>query len=318
MEEKEIIKKLLIEIKNSINNVIEIKKYNISDIINVALENGLYDSLMVLFKPVIINGTVSIPYDAFSTDIIERINTSQSIPKEIKDSFIRELFNIDFNLISQIKIKDSHAREISGIGWPIRSTQDVIYYAEPACLATCVDLYNKNIRTTMNDTEGVIEDPTITNGICKVHIEAKSLSPENLEVVEGLIKSGHANKFIHNEEEEISIFVNCNGDDTIGEVSQRLMALSSQFTKQDVLYGKRTIEEAYNDYYNAMCRYSSRTARCFPDGNFTIDGLIEFAKIFGEQLYYDEKEDVLWNSETLYKRHLAFLEEQGKRTPTSK
>ena len=224
MDNVEEIKKLLLQLRDNKEKIVELEKYNINDIILIALNNKLYESLKIVFQPISINGNVKIYFDAYSTSLLDMIrsayNTKEEaveaakseyqsikeinarlseddlflkddstyeeilarkiiIPKEIKESIISSLFTLDFDLISQIKIKDSHARQISGIGHPIFNINDIIFYSEPACLETCIELFNKNIQTTMNDTECVIEDQPLSDGICKVHCSYESRKQNN-------------------------------------------------------------------------------------------------------------------------------------------
>lgn len=276
--DKELIKKLLIESKNDPRKLLELEKHSLEDVIEVGLDNGLYEQLMLAFQPVTIDGETRICLDAFSSNILLLLDNSYDsmedaeqrgrekyeekisfnrmfsgidsmeldeetfeeflsgvriIPREVKAAFKKVLFTPDFEQISKIKIKNSHARTISGVSNPINSVEDVMIYSEPACLMTCIDLFNKNIMTTMNDTMGVIEDKSLTDGVCMVWIDYNSLDQENRELVEKLIACGCAERFMHSDSDTVSIFVPCLGEETIGEVSNKLMAIASRFKVQE-------------------------------------------------------------------------------------
>lgn len=355
MGNEEQIKQLLVDLKNDLRKALELEKYEMSDVINIGLNNGLYESLIILFQPIVIDGITKIYFDAFSAtnvlgrsnivdilnyscdskekaeqwakeeyDIIQKQNAEMSdedrefwgednrtyeeilslkliIPKNIKDAFRKALFTIDFDLVGKIKVKDSHARDIGGVGFPIRSIEDVIFYAEPACLATCIDLYNKNILTTMNDTEGVIGDPPVENGICKVHCDYKSLSPENKAIFDELIADGVAKRIMDGTIDSGSLFVPCNREETIAEVSAKLQRISSRLKMQDVLYGKKTPEELYQEYRSLF------VDGCFDNG-ISVEGIIKFYKNLDyANLIYDESENTIWASPEVYQKHKNYL-----------
>ena len=360
MEKEEQIKNLLLELKNDYNKMLELEKYDINVVIKVALKNGLYEPLMIIFKPVTINGEVRICFDAFSTNILKILSNSYEtkeqaeqaakkeyennqnwnstlgedsiyesktyedilnskiiIPKEIKEAFRKELFTIDYEQISKMKIKNCHARAISGVGNPIETLEDVIFYSELPCLIASIDLFNKNITTTMNDTEGVIEDGTISNGTCKIWFSYDVLSQENKDIVEELIASGNAEKFTHSGVETISIFVPCSGEETVEEISDKLMTIISKLKAQDIKYGFGTMEEIYQRYAPALQRYPFFAKGLFSNG-INLSDLIKLGKKMGEILYYDEEEGLIWTSYELYKRHKRYVEAQPAKNALQK
>lgn len=357
MEKEQKIKQLLIELKSSTNSITKLEEYNIGDIIEVALKNGLFESLLVLFKPISINNEMKIIFDPFSTNILDLIkytcdSQEQAIqeakkeyeeiqkrnselseedkewyydsrsyeeilrskivfPSEIKKNFIKQLFTIDFDKINRIKIKNSHARQISGWGHPVNTIDDVIFYAEPACLQVCIDLFNKNIRTTMNDTDGVLEDGTITSGTCSVWIDYRTLSDNNREIIEELINLGVAERFMDGDTDTISIFVPCDGEQTVGEISQKLHEIVSRIKEQDVIYGRGTPEEVYQSYIPIITRYPFYAEGCFDNG-ITVEGIIKLGQSLGSNLIYDSEEGLIWNSPELYAKHKKYIASHPK------
>lgn len=350
MEENNI-KELLIEVTKDETKIIELERYNIDKIIDVALKEELYDALLIIFKPITINNNTKIYFDAFSTDILSKIsntcNTKEEaeieakeeyehhqalnktlseedkewyyddrtyeeilsekkvISKEIKEKLRKSLFNIDLDKIKRIKIKDSHARQISGIAHPINNIEDVIFYAEPACIESCIDLFNKNIKTTMNDTEGVIED-TVNNGKCFITIDYTTLSEENKAIFEELLNSGLARRFNDGGINSITIETPCRKEETVGEVSNRLKLIASKLNEQDILFGRQTLEDFYNNKLaNYMGLYKEIANKYFDKEECTWDDVIDFTKELG--FYYDPDEDILWDNKKLYDRHIKYI-----------
>ena len=147
------------------------------------------------------------------------------------------------DLIEKIKIKDSHARAVVGIGHPIKNINDVIMYAEPACLKPCVELFKKNIVTTMNDTQGVLEDSKTENGICFIACYYGALSQENKEIFDELIKEGISRRYDDRGCDSISISVPCSSEETVGEVSNKLLAIVSRLKMQDYTLLVRSLKK---------------------------------------------------------------------------
>ncbi|MBR2828136.1 MAG: hypothetical protein IKE70_02775 [Bacilli bacterium] len=355
MEKEEKIKNLLMDLKDNPKRIIELEKYFVNDVVEVALKYGLYESLIITFQPITIDGEIKICLDAFSSNILEILrhscdskeqaieeakqefekiqernrklsdeekewyynpstyeeilNTKVVIPKEIKDKLKKILFTIDYEKISRMKIKNCHAREISGWNHSIETVEDVIIYSELPNLMASIDLFHKNIRTTMNDTEGVLEDSTISKGISKIWIHYESLSQENKNIVEGLIDAGCAKKFMDGNKETISIFVPCSKDDTVDEVSNKLREIVSHFEIQDIHYGFGTMEEIYQSYVPIIERYPKYLEGLFTNG-LNLKDLIALGKMFGDNLYYDKEEDLIWKSPLLYQRHKRYKDSQ--------
>ena len=351
MEEKENIKRLLSKLNNDITIIEELEKYDAQKVVDIALGEKLYDSLLVIFKPITINGITKIYFDAFSTNLLQQIqyaydtkeqaekeakeeyayhqaknetlseedkewyydgrtyeeilSSKTIISKEFKDALRKSLFSIDMDLIGKIRIKDSHARQISGIGHPINSIEDIIFYSEPACIKSCIDLFNKNIVTTMNDTEGVIEDGPVENGKCFITCDYKSLSEENKSIFDELIKTGTARRFMDGSIDSVSINVPCNGEETVADISNKLQAIVSKLKMQDFLYGSQTLESFYeNDLVRIGNVYPNLYQKYFSKDECTWDDIIMFAQEVG--YVYDSEEDLLWRNKTYYEKHKKY------------
>lgn len=360
---KEKIKELLIEIKENPRKLLELEKYFVNDVVEVAIENELYESLMIAFQPITIDGEVKICLDAFSSNILDILKYScdtkeqaeqeakqeyddiqernsklsdedkeffynestyedilqskRVIPKEIKDSIKKVLFTIDYEKISKMKIKNTHARQISGWNHPVETVEDVMFYSELPCLMASIDLFNRNIRTTMNDTAGVFEDLGITSGICTIWINYNALSEENKGVVEGLIQSGCAKRFMDGNVDTISLFVPCTSEDTVGEISSKLQTIVSKLKVQDIGYGFGTVEEVYQSYYPTIKNFPFYADGLFANG-INIADVLELGQRMGDDLFYDEKEGLIWKSQELYQKHKRYLESLPQKQSTSK
>ena len=229
---------LLKEFKKNKAVILELyKKYELDDILEVLIKEKEYDEIVELFHPIEVNNEYQMFFDYYTySDNYHFSNPFNSIPDEVKEKLIKDILNIDFEKVRMIKIKNSLPRAVSGINNMINSTQDVRYYSEPACLEAMLCFYNNNIITISNDTSCVRGEKEF-EGICQIWINYDSLSEENKEVVELLIKNNNAFFLKEREEKIVSIFVPCNAEETIGEVSDRLFALAKIFKKQKSYFG---------------------------------------------------------------------------------
>lgn len=275
------IKGLLEEFRTDRFKILKLEKYSADDVFEVVFNERMYDLIVPLCQPITleVSGEVitKIFFDPFP-NVLTEIRILHSSEEEAyssaltfyetekmfsenpddldfqpfldkerkliypeKEALIAQLFEVDIAKLKAIKIKNSHARQVTGNGLGINGINDVILYAEPACLAACIAFYNKNIVTTYNDTGGVIED-AMPSGECVIRINYEKLSDENLRVVNQLISEGIA--FLTDENPyEVIITVPCNGEETVGEVSERLEKISSRFFLQDKSYATSYLEK---------------------------------------------------------------------------
>ena len=215
-----------------------------------------------------------------------------------------------------IKIKDVLARQISGIGHPIRTIEDVIYYAETPVLYPCIDLFNKNIVTIANDTGGCYDDVVTSEDsvdITNIVIDYESLDEENKIVADTLVLEGYA-KYVIAEKKGLSIEVPCRRYDTVYNVNSKFMELVSKFHKQDMLYGvvsKEEIEDTINEYYGYLPEYEKGQVDHLLNNVYTSANMLEILKYFTFiNYYYDSNEDKFWLDKSYYDRHKKYLEEQ--------
>ena len=349
------IKKLLEEFRIN-KKVIEqlSKSYDEDTILNVAFKEKMYDIILELFSPISIDNEIKMYFDIFTylspiemqlPIFIERFD----LPEIKKEKILKLIFNPDIEKIKQIKVGNTLPREISGYGHLINNINDVIYYAEPACMESMIYLFNNNIRTTMNDTECVDGD-NIENGTCSIWIDYDALSEENKEIANQLIVMNTA-KYINREQSKtISIEVPCNKNETIGSVSNKLKKIVQDFKKQPILYGfhsrdqiiSRMKEEIKDRIYNNMLFPNNIDAyeycmKLIKDGlvkensngniqiedgrKFLINDLVEviskskdffnsYIEYYG--FYYDPLEEKYWETKKLYERYVDSKKQLGE------
>ena len=136
-------------------------------------------------------------------------------------------------------------------------------------------------------------------------------NPENKIIADELIANGQAKIFMDGSISSLSIFVPCNSNETIGEVSKRLKKVASKFLPQDILYGRATPEETYQKFEGTIKRYPFLAKGCFENG-FSVEGIIKFTREIGFNMVYDEEEGLLWECPEYYQKHLAFLRDLKK------
>lgn len=351
------IKRLLEEFRVNKKVIEELRiSYDIQSILEVAFKEKMYDVILEIFKPIELDGEIKIYFDVFTylsgVGLHEFIDMFK-IPDNEKDSIKKSIYSIDIEKMKKMKIGNTLPRQISGWCHPITNVNDVIYYAEPACLETMIYLFENNIRTTMNDTECVYGDNCET-GICSIWIDYDALSEENKNIANQLISMNTA-YFIDGEPQKtIAIKVPCNRNETVGIVSEKLKSIAKVFVKQPMLYGFYSKEQfftnmtesikygIYNDRFlpNEETTYSEYCIKLIesgkvketPSGNlqledgrkFLLDDFVHVISLSSEftqsyiakaGYYYDELEDKFWISEDMYKLSLKHMNDNHKQTP---
>lgn len=241
----------------------------------------------------------------------------------LKKELIDAILFVDKAKIMTTKIKDVLAKQICGTGHPIRSIQDVVYYAELPLLFPCIDLFRKNIITKSNDTGGCYDDYVADESqefVTNLIVDYDSLDETNRVVADALVESGHAH-FFDNEcaghlMRELVIEVPCKRNETVYQVTKRMLELVSKFQKQDMIYGELCAE----DFYNIFCNWSSLLSdedfdkvNAILEQGYSSENIIAAMKYYesvGISYYYDKEEDRFWSSEYYYKKHRQFIEEQ--------
>lgn len=245
------------------------------------------------------------------------INDLVILTQKDRESINKVLYDINMGAVSRIKIKDVHARQISGMGHAIRSKQDVAYYSEISNYLPCLYLFNNNIATTSNDTIGCVDDVPTKDCKCEISISYDYLSEENKCVADSIVESGNGyfiRSFLNNGK-DLMITIPCGPDETILDVNKRFMKLIGKFTKQDVLHGVVSPERVYNGIVRCGTFLDmdkqEKVFDLFADGVVTnqilADALVYYDGIFS--FVYDSEEDKFYTDPLIYARHKEYLAE---------
>ena len=234
----------------------------------------------------------------------------------LKEELLNAIYKIDKEKIMSIRIKDVLPRQISGMGHPVRNTNDVIYYCETPVLYAGLDLFSKNIITTANDTEGCYGEE-VENPLVCLNLDYESLDEENKIVADQLVQSGDAeyqDKSFVGEGKGINLLVSCSREDTVFEVNKKFMELVSKFHNQDMIYGSLSLDEVI-DLMETHVRFLSdeelEKVREILNEGYTSKNVLNALEYFMYlNLYYDKEEDKFWIEEYYYRQHKSYLEEQ--------
>lgn len=186
------------------------------------------------------------PFEEELVTVREAAHNAVILTPVDKKKIIDALLTIDLNKISNIRIKDVFARQICGMGFPIRSEKDVAFYSEVSNYLPCLELFNMNIRTTSNDTSGCIDDLDKSDSKCEISIHYGSLDEANKCVADAIVESGngHFIRSFVDDGQDLMITVPCDVNERVSEVNVRMMKLISKFHKQDILYGVVDLQDA--------------------------------------------------------------------------
>ena len=232
---------------------------------------------------------------------------------------IKNIYNTS---ISEIEAIDSN--EVLGGGTRgviVRDREDLRKIIEAPCLAACMALYDKNIRTTFStaNKNNIGADAIIC--ICY-----DSLDENNKRILERLMNEGvigevdlDSSEFLDQLEHDISIKVPISEDDTVGTVSDRFMQIVANFQEQDVLYGKYTITFENKLKYLSSFHYDELEGVCNEKREVNIDNLEKLFEKYKREFieinnfYYDSGEDIIWETEELYRKHKRYQEKQKEK-----
>ena len=190
-------------------------------------------------------------------------------------------------------------------------------------LYPCIDLFRKNIITKSNDTGGCYSDYENDDSkvfISNIIVDYDSLDEANRIVADSLVESGHAH-FFDNEcaghlMRELVIEVPCKRNETVYQVTKRMMELVSKFHKQDMIYGKLSVEDIYtiiSNWYYILTEDGQKEVYAILEKGYTSENIIAAMKYYesiGISYYYDKEEDRFWSSEYYYKKHRQFIEDK--------
>ncbi len=184
-------------------------------------------------------------------------------------------------------------------------------YADEPCVEACQLLYDLNIQTYTSG--GHVEGKVNTEGEAYVGINYDTLSDENKRIVKEMINNGIIDNIANNEDRgqglTISLRVSINSDSLVGEVSDKLVQLASMFQQQDVLYGRKTIDEIKSSLFTKLDNDNYRN-------NWTFEVITkeEMQQLLPEWVEY-ECENMYTSdgityfiSEDLLNKHLNYME----------
>lgn len=249
---KNIIYELLDEYKKGPNKIYALEKLAEISTINPFLvdlfnegQHSIVKELIKLFEYEE-NGHIITRYffDPISEELQLAVKYCDEMSIYEKQDFLDLIYKIDFEKVRNIKIKHMRSRQIIGVGHPIEKLEDVIHYFELSNLHAGIDLFNKNIETVYNDTSNCFDDQNCSNVFeedfrdahmyANIGINEETLTDENKIILNKLIENKKASRNVITD--GIDLLVLINGEDTVGEVSDKMLAISNVFKKQDVLH----------------------------------------------------------------------------------
>ncbi len=323
---------LLCKIQDDLNNnnydEEEIRNLDLSIFIIIVLEDkiDLFKRLVSLFS-YDDNGVVRYRYlvDIISLGVVDKINDlviENLIDSKLANELLTMIYDIDYDKAKTMRICDVLPRQISGMGHPVVTKKDVIYYSELPVLQSALDCFDKNIITTSNDTEGCYYDQpsdVSRNYAVNLMINYDTLDENNKVVADSLIENGNARltkSFTEKGEYDLFVYVKVSPLDIVEDVSNRLMDLFTKFNKQDMLFGRLTLDDIEN-YMNNQVGYLSdeqynKVVNILNSGwsNENVLKVLEyFPYIF---YYYDPEENIFWQNEFYCQCHKKYLAEQHR------
>ena len=133
--------------------------------------HGFFDEFPRSIMEAYARNQVSAKYGFSEEKTIEEISKDIVILSEYnRQSIMNVALDIDLNAMKSMRIKDVLARQISGLGHPINNKDDVKYYSETPTVIPSMMLYDLNIQTVSNDTEGCYNDNSNDSDIVSVNI----------------------------------------------------------------------------------------------------------------------------------------------------
>lgn len=270
--------------------------------------HGFFDEFPRSIMEAYVRNQVSAKYGLSEEKTIEEISKDIVILSEYnRQSIMNVALDIDLNAMKSMRIKDVLARQISGLGHPINNKDDVKYYSETPTVIPSMMLYDLNIQTVSNDTDGCYNDNSNDSDIVSVNIgiDYDSLSEENKFVFKLMCLKGQASvgenpngsKFYH-------IFCKTIPDQEVSLVSSELVQTVEHFFPQDYIFGmveRESIIEKLRPIYADQPEAFNEFAL-----SATNDELVKYNnEIFAESLICDD--NGIYISESAKERHYKFL-----------
>jgi hypothetical protein len=251
--------------------------------------------------------------------IMEAAHDAVILTPEMKKRIMDALLTIDLGVIKNIKIKDVFARQVPGMGFPIRSERDVAYYSEISNYVPCLDLFRKNIQTTSNDTLGCKDDGQMKKGKLEISINYDSLNERNKLLADLIVKKGYGYLFksFVSDGRDLMISVPCLPEETIENANARMMRIVSKFQKQDILYGVISREEVIENL-KSWARFNSYDIRermhTLLFGDVTDAELREAMSLIDLGYVFDE-DGSIYRDQYCLDKHREYLMENGGIAP---
>lgn len=251
--------------------------------------------------------------------IMEAAHEAVILTPEMKKRIMDALLTIDLGVIKNIKIKDVFARQVPGMGFPIRSERDVAYYSEISNYVPCLDLFRKNIQTTSNDTLGCKDDGPMKKGKLEISINYDSLNERNKLLADLIVKKGYGHLFksFVSDGQDLMISVPCLPEETIENANARMMRIVSKFQKQDILYGVISREEVIENL-KSWARFNSYDIRermhTLLFGDVTDAELREAMSLIDLGYVFDE-DGSIYRDKYCLDKHREYLMENGGIAP---
>ena len=256
-----------------------------------------------------------VPFEEDLITVREAAHNAVIVTPMDRKRIVNALLNIDLSKIANIKIKDVFARQISGMAHPISDEKDVAFYSEISNYYPSLVLFNKNIMTTSNDTEGCINDSGLLDSKCEISIHYDSLDEANKCVADAIVANGNGRFFdsFTGKGKDLMISVPCDREETIEQVNGRMLELVSKFHKQDVLYGVVSLE----DSLKTLRRWSAfltgdvrKRIQAMIKDDMTPEEIIEVVNAL-ELGYVCDSDGTIYRDEMCLAKHKEYVLENG-------
>ena len=190
------------------------------------------------------------------------------------------------------------------------SREYIPLFADEACVEPCQLLYDMGLKTVNSGANVDGKENVKDWGF--IGIDYISMSDENKLIADELEKKGLIEPINRNSEERgafiVYLKVPLDSETTVGEVERNLLHLAGLFQAQDVLYGRKTMEEIQSDYKDN----SDGTYYCkFLHGNVTYEEMKQFIEEDLQQLFYDG-EKYYYITEDLLNIHINYINNNKK------
>lgn len=186
------------------------------------------------------------------------------------------------------------------------SRECIPFYADEACVESCQLLYDLNIQTFYSGAN--VDGNENQTSLANIVVSYDTLSEENKAIVHELIKQGIIGEIKNmdgrGQSNIFDISVPMKSDDLVGDISDKLLAISKMFIQQDVLYGRTTIEEIVKSYP------LQEDGMYFDRWTFGTLSKEELAERIKDEVssYFDGDDGYLYFTQDLCNKHMKYQE----------